>query len=65
MKPPKGISRRQLALSLECEIKNLSVDQAREEIVQTLAELLLEALGEDVNESISARGEANESEDNQ
>jgi len=61
MKPPKGVSRRQLVLCLERESKHLSDEQTREEIVQTLAELLLEALGED--EPISAQGGADESKD--
>jgi hypothetical protein len=51
-------------LSLERETKHLSAEHTREEIVQALAELLLEALGEDVDESTSARGGANESKDN-
>jgi hypothetical protein len=64
MKSPKSVSRRQLMLSLERETKHLSAEHTREEIVQALAELLLEALGEDVDESTSARGGANESKDN-
>lgn len=65
MKPPKSVSRRQLVLCLERESKHPTAEQTREEIVQTLAEPLLEALGEDMDEPISARGGANESKGNQ
>jgi hypothetical protein len=65
MKPPKGVSRRQLALSLERESKHPSAEQTREEIVQTLADLLLEALGEEADESANEQRGANESKDNQ
>jgi hypothetical protein len=65
MKPPKSVSRRQLVLCLEGENKHLTAEQTREEIVQALAELLLEALGEEVDESTDAQGGANEPEDHQ
>lgn len=65
MKPPKGGSRRQLALSLEHESKHASPKQTREEVVQTLADLLLEALGAEENEQPSEQRGRNESQDNQ
>jgi hypothetical protein len=57
MNPAMKISRRQLALSLESEPRAGLSEDVREELVKALADLLLEALGEEQNER------ANESED--
>lgn len=59
------VSRMQLALSLEPEAKHPLSDLAREELLRTLAELLLEALGEERVSQASEQGVANESEDRQ
>jgi hypothetical protein len=55
--------RRQLVLQLDAEAKPPLVVQNSPELVQALAELLLEALEGDRNEDASAEGGRNESED--
>jgi hypothetical protein len=54
------VSRRQLALTLQCEPRVGLSDQAREELVKTLADLMLEALGEEINEKADEQGGTNE-----
>jgi hypothetical protein len=65
MKSPKGVSRRQLALCLERESKHPAPEHPREEIVQALADLLLEALGAEEEEPTSQQRGRNESQDHQ
>jgi hypothetical protein len=54
------VSRKQLALTLQCEPRVGLGEQAREELVKTLADLLLEALSEEINEKTNEQGRANE-----
>ena len=50
-------SRRQLALPLECTILRLGpIEQKRNEVVEALADLLLEALGAEPAEAGSQQG---------
>jgi hypothetical protein len=60
-------SRRQLALSLAREVPQQTPEHIREELLKALADLLLEALGEEedkqVSEPANEQGVAHESED--
>jgi hypothetical protein len=56
-------SRRQLPLPLERESQPLPADSAREELVNALADLLLEALGEETERPTDELGGGNEPED--
>ena len=57
------VSRRQLALFLEPEIKHPLPEEAHEALVAILAELLLEALGTHCHEPRNVQGDVNEPED--
>jgi hypothetical protein len=61
MKRPGKASRRQLALGLPCEPKYQPAEQAREQLVQALADLLLQALGEDASQATNESGGGDES----
>ncbi len=63
MRRPPQLSRRQMALPLECATPCSPPEAIREEVVTALADLLLEALGETPNSRIDERRSANESED--
>ena len=63
MRRPGSVSRRQLALELQREPKHQPAEQAREALVQALADLLLQALGEDADQLASEPGGSDESED--
>jgi hypothetical protein len=54
---------RQLILNLEREVRAPPVFQESELLLQTLADLLLGALGHDIEETASEIGGTNESED--
>lgn len=56
-------SRQQLALLLESETTHPLAEETREAVVAALADLLLEALGKEMNEQINGRGDFDESED--
>ena len=58
-----SVSRRQLALGLQCEPKHQPVEPTHEELVQALADLLLQALGEDVSQAANEPGDADEYQD--
>jgi len=66
MKRPTGVSRKQLALPLDREVAHRTPEYIREELLQALADLLLEALGEEeeqqASEPANEQGEAHESE---
>lgn len=55
--------RRQLVLDVRREEKFRPVEHAPKELVQTLADLLLEALGKEMEERASTNGGRDESED--
>jgi len=57
MRRPRRRSSRQLALLLEQETTILLSQKAHEEMIRTLADLLLEALGEFPSESVGVRNE--------
>src|SRR5437870_1923923 len=59
----KGQSRRQLVLSLEREVRVPPIAQGSEALLQALADLLLGALGQEVEERASETGGADEPED--
>ena len=63
MRRPLQPSRRQLALPLECEPPYQPPEEIRQEVVMTLADLLLEALGETPSSQTDEKRGANESED--
>jgi hypothetical protein len=63
MKRPGSVSRRQLALGLQCEPKQQPTEYTHEELVQALADLLLQALGEDANQAASDPGGGDECQD--
>ena len=63
MKPLRAVSRRQLALGLESQSTHQPAEHTHEELLQALADLLLEALGEEQGGSASVPGEDDESED--
>lgn len=63
MKRLSGISRRQLALGLECQPKHQPAEHTHEALVQALADLLLQALGEDADQPASEPGGGDESQD--
>jgi hypothetical protein len=54
---PRRLSSRQLALSLEQDTTILLTQKAQEEMIRTLADLLLEALGEVPSEPVGGRSE--------
>jgi len=56
-------ARRQLVLYLEPEQRCRPIEHPPDGLVQALADLLLEALGEEVKEQASTKGVADESED--
>ena len=57
MRQPQRPSSRQLALLLEQETTILLSQKGQEEMITTLADLLLEALGEVPSESVGVRNE--------
>ena len=57
MRQPRRRSSRQLALLLEQETTILLSQKAQEEMIRTLADLLLEALGEVQSESLGVENE--------
>lgn len=63
MKQPIRVSRRQLTLLFGGEPKPLPAANRREELVNALADLLLEAFGEETDRPSNAQGGGNESED--
>jgi hypothetical protein len=63
MKRPRHQSPRQLVLSLEREVRAPPILQGSEPLLQALADLLLGALGYDVEEMASESGGDNEPED--
>lgn len=63
MKQPVRVSRRQLPLPLERESQPLPAESAHEELVNALADLLLEALGEETERPTDEQGGGDESED--
>jgi hypothetical protein len=64
MKRSSSVSRRQLALGLQCEPKHQPAEHTYEELVQALADLLLQALGEDAaDQPASEPGGGDESQD--
>ena len=62
MRPPRP-SRRQMRLPLDGPAKYRPAEEQHEEIVRTLADLLLEAAGEPHREQTSQQRGENESED--
>ena len=63
MKRSDSASRRQLALGLQSEPKYQPAENTHEELVQALADLLLQALGEDADQLASEPGGSDESQD--
>ena len=63
MKRPTSVARRQFALGFECQTKHQPPAQVHEELLQALADLLLEALGEEIDEPANEQGGGNEPED--
>ena len=56
-------AQRQLVLNLERQQRGRPMEHPPGGLVQALADLLLEALGEEVNEQASTKGVADESKD--
>ena len=63
MKRQRSVSRRQFALGFECQTKHQPPAKVHEELLEALADFLLEALGEEVDEPASEQGGGNEPED--
>jgi hypothetical protein len=63
MKHPRPQSRRQLALPLDCLPKVRPIEEAREQVIRALADLLLEAMGAVPCELTEGGHGLNESED--
>lgn len=57
------VSRRQLALSLEHRVRQRLAEPTQEEVVTVLADLLLEALGEETDEQASEQRGGDDFED--
>ena len=55
MERPRKVSRVQLPLYLECEVRHQSAGSTHEELVKALADLLLEALGEEEDQSANGQ----------
>jgi len=63
MKRPTNVLGRQLPLSLKQEARHPPAVQLHEDLLNALADLLLEALGKETNNQTSAQGDHDESED--
>lgn len=63
LKQPRRPSHRQLMLPLERETPIRLGEEAREDLIRTLADLLLEAIGTRTGEPAEGGHKANESED--
>jgi hypothetical protein len=63
MERPKRVSRVQLPVYLECEARHQPAESTHEELVKALADLLLEALGEEENQAANGQRGGDESED--
>jgi hypothetical protein len=63
MKQPIRVSKRQLTLALEREAKPLPAENTQEELVNALADLLLEALREETDQPTNEQRGGDESED--
>ena len=61
MKRSATAARRQLALSLDREARNPLPEETHQAVVTTLADLLLEALGEPGGKSATEQGDDDES----
>jgi hypothetical protein len=59
---PIHLPRRQLALALQGEVRLGLDEQTRETLIKALADLLLEALGQELDEQVNPSQAANESE---